>query len=262
MSDQTPKTVATVAGTTVLALPDALGTVRRITLHGNGHFTIDGHGLPRSSMVGHPDYSVLLDAGIPDDRMATVHFQHSYSWDPRYLGYENLWMLVGQWPHEFYPPDGKRIRLVGLATQPCWLTIKRVLVGDLLTDVTFVGPTREGALALLRSWLDDRVSPEWDGEAHNDHSLPFTPIWAELGGGRIAALSFHDRTEAFDDERRHTRPLIWTYRRDVPRPNKAPISYTREYRADDEEETAWAFKQFIAALRDDGDHWRHPEAAQ
>lgn len=256
-----PTQLTIVAGTAVLALEDALGTERRITLHGNGHYTIDNHGRPVSMMVGHPEYHVFLDACLPEDRLAQVSFRHTYSWDPRYLGYENLWMLVSQYPREFYQGDGKRIRLPSLAEQSRWLTIQRVLVGDLLTSVSFVGPNNDAALRLLMLWLQDRVRADWDGESHNDHTLPVTPIWAELGGDRVAALNFKDRNEGYDDDGRHLAPLVWVYRHDVPHWPGPPVSYTREYLASDENDTAKAFSKFADALRDAGDHWGWPPKA-
>jgi hypothetical protein len=237
----------TVAGSTVLALPDSTGVERRITLYGSGHYAIDRRGLPLSLMVGHQEFAVGLHAPTPEDRMAKVLFYHSHGWDARYLGYENLWMLVSHFPGELYAGDGKRIRLPGLLDQRRRLAVKRALVGDLLADVTFVAESKDAALKLLVLWLQDRVSDEWDGEGFNDHTLPFTPVWAELGGAGLATLSFKDRSEDFDDERRHTAPLVWVV---------THAGETVEFVAGDPTATAHAFAAFVGAVRADGDHWK------
>ena len=246
----TPPTPGT--GVTVLALPDALGVGRRIALHPPGHYAIDARGVPSSLLVGPPDQRVYVAAPTRDDLLARLHFPHLGSWDARYLGYENLWMLLSHFPREHSPLNGARIWLPGLSAQRCWLTIRRALVGECITNVTCVGATRAEALSLLTAWLADRVSADWDGEAHHDHTLPFTPLWAEVGGGTFLSLHVTDRTEDAA-----AAPLIWTVRHEVARPrSRPPLVSTYDYLASDEGETLAACTQFTRLLGGDGDHWR------
>ncbi|MBX0329112.1 hypothetical protein K2Z83_15650 [Oscillochloris sp. ZM17-4] len=254
MTATTRRAPAGLAGALLFALPDAAGTTRRIALHPPSHYAIDDRWHTSSLMVGPPDGSVELAAPANDDPLAKLRFPHLGSWDARYLGYENLWMLLSHYPRETTRDgQGHRLALPGLAGQSRWLTVQRERGDDLVEPITAVGPDPAAAMELLRAWMRDRAAPQWTG-GDEDPALGRTPLWVERDLGVTITLS--RITMPADDPRALLSPTWWTVTRRWPRPTMLPLVTTRWFKTGTAAETAAAIRAFTGLVAGAGPHWR------
>jgi hypothetical protein len=88
---------------------DVAGVEHHITLLGGGYYQIDGAG-STSGAVGHGDGTISLYHCPASEAPHRITFANGEPWDDENLGYENLWMLTGYYPHD---------RTQGLSGYPC-----------------------------------------------------------------------------------------------------------------------------------------------
>ncbi|NNJ12142.1 hypothetical protein EKD04_017565 [Chloroflexales bacterium ZM16-3] len=247
----TSSTPAVLAGVLLFALPDSEGVTRRIALHPPGHYAVDDRWPRLSLMVGQPDGSVELSAPTADAPRAKVSFPHLGHWDPRYLGYENLWMLITHYPYE-RTRDGQRHRLMHpeLAGQSRWLTVQRDRGDGLIEPITCVAPAPVLAQELLGSWMRDRAASTWSG-GDEDPSLGRSTLQVE----RILGVTITLRRVKVlpDDPMARVSPTWWTVVRSWPRPMQEPLVTTRWFSPGS---TDWAITAFVGMVAGTGPHWR------